>query len=155
MRRQLARRQTRAGVEGLVAHAPPPDTGAMSNDWRSAMERMHSFVYSFVNNNCQPRYGRAVATLGVIAIGAITPIVFSPALGATASAQQAPQARISGTVTAQDQTPIPGVTVRVVGSDIGAITNVAGRYNVIGAPAQGTLAFSLIGYRRVEVPING
>ena len=92
------------------------------------MERMRLFEWSFQNRNRQPRYGRMVATFGVIAIGAITPIVFSPAFGATASAQQtpqAPQARISGTVTAQDQTPIIGVTVRVVGSDIGAMTNVA------------------------------
>jgi TonB-dependent starch-binding outer membrane protein SusC len=119
------------------------------------MERMRSSAISFVNCKRQPRYARAVATFSVIAIGAITPIVFSPALGATASAQQASQVRISGAVTAQDQTPIPGVTVRVVGTDLGAITNVAGRYIIIGAPAQGTLAFSLIGYRRLEVPIDG
>ena len=118
------------------------------------MERMESCVYAFLNYNRQPRYRRAVAALGVIAIGAITPIVFTPALGATASAQQTPQGRVSGTVTGEDRTPIVGVTVRVVGSDTATLTNDAGRYS-ISAPAQGALAFSLIGYRRVEVPIEG
>jgi TonB-dependent starch-binding outer membrane protein SusC len=122
------------------------------------MERMRSFESWFFNSNCncQPRYKRAVATFGVIAFGAITPIVFSPALGATASAQQTPAVggRVSGTVTAPDRTPIVGVTVRVVGSDSAAITNEAGHY-AIGAPPQGTLIFSRIGYRRLEVPVNG
>jgi hypothetical protein len=123
----------------------------MRNTWRRAMERMRSCVSSFLNCNCQPRYGRAVATFGVIAIGAIMPIVFSPVLGATAWAQQA---RVTGTVTSADRTPIPGVTVRVAGSDSAAQTNAQGRY-AIGAPAQGTLTFTLIGYRRADVPIGG
>jgi TonB-dependent starch-binding outer membrane protein SusC len=118
------------------------------------MEQMPSCVCSFLNSNRRPRYARVVATFGVIAFGAIAPIVFSPAMGATALAQQAPQARVSGTVTGQDGTPIPAVTVRVVGTDTVAVTNDEGRYS-IGAPAQGALAFSRIGFRRVEVPIEG
>jgi TonB-dependent starch-binding outer membrane protein SusC len=116
------------------------------------MEGMQAGVFSVRNR--RPRYARTVATIGVIALGAITPMVLAPSLGATAAAQQAAQARVTGTVTGQDQTPIPGVTVRVVGSDTAAITNEAGRYSIAASP-QGALAFTLIGYRRVEVPING
>jgi TonB-linked SusC/RagA family outer membrane protein len=80
--------------------------------------------------------------------------VFSPALGATASAQQAPQGRVSGTVTTADRTPILGVRVRVVGQDSAVVTNEAGRYSIL-VPPQGALAFTRIGYRRVEVPVDG
>src|SRR5512146_1643721 len=64
------------------------------------------------------------------------------------------QIRISGTVTSTERVPLGGVTVRVQGADIRALTDAAGRY-AISAPPNGTLAFSRIGHRAVQENIAG
>jgi len=61
---------------------------------------------------------------------------------------------ITGTVTDETNMPLPGVSVYVKGSTSGSVTDTDGKYK-INAPAQGTLAFSFIGMRNTEVPING
>jgi TonB-linked SusC/RagA family outer membrane protein len=77
------------------------------------------------------------------------------AVSGTAWAQQV---RVSGTVTSSGGAPVPGATVRVLGADTAnaatTLTNATGRYTIT-APANGTLAFTLIGYRRTQQPING
>jgi len=64
------------------------------------------------------------------------------------------QIRISGTVTSSERIPLGGVTVRVQGGDVRALTDAAGRYTV-SAPANGILAFSRIGHRAVQENIAG
>ncbi|TSD64063.1 SusC/RagA family TonB-linked outer membrane protein [Inquilinus sp. KBS0705] len=63
---------------------------------------------------------------------------------------------VTGTVTAQeDKGSLPGVSVRVKGTQAGAVTDVNGKYS-INVPAGGTtLVFSFIGFANQEVPING
>ncbi|HVE79832.1 MAG TPA: SusC/RagA family TonB-linked outer membrane protein [Gemmatimonadaceae bacterium] len=78
-------------------------------------------------------------------------IALALALGRTASAQEA---RVTGTVTSGGGAPVQGAIVRVLGSETtGATTNAAGRYT-IDAPANGTLLFTAIGYRRTEAAVN-
>ncbi|WP_207429164.1 TonB-dependent receptor [Pedobacter sp. SYSU D00535] len=61
---------------------------------------------------------------------------------------------ISGVVTgAADQQPIPGVAVKVKGTNIGVSTDVNGRYT-ISAKSGDVLVFSSIGYRTTEVPVG-
>jgi TonB-linked SusC/RagA family outer membrane protein len=76
--------------------------------------------------------------------------LMSVVLSGTALAQQT----VTGTVTAVGGTPLPGVTVRVQGTDTRAVTNTFGRYTVT-APADATLSFSLLGRRAVEVARQG
>jgi TonB-linked SusC/RagA family outer membrane protein len=71
--------------------------------------------------------------------------------GATARAQVG---RVSGTVTSQGGSPLPGVTVRVTGSDSTAVTNATGRYTVGAAPTA-RLTFSLIGFRQATADVAG
>ncbi|WP_158508746.1 SusC/RagA family TonB-linked outer membrane protein [Gemmatirosa kalamazoonensis] len=61
--------------------------------------------------------------------------------------------RVTGIVTSQGGQPIRGVLVRVADSDSGTTTNEAGRYTVT-APANGTLLFTVIGYRPTTAPVN-
>jgi TonB-linked SusC/RagA family outer membrane protein len=64
---------------------------------------------------------------------------------------------ISGTVTSsiEGEGPIPGVTVIVKGTTVGAITDANGKYS-INAPANATtLVFSYIGMKSLEVEISG
>lgn len=103
------------------------------------------------------RQWRAVTTGVVLALPAVALAAVAPPLVGTAAAQPATQERVTGTVTGAGGAPIPGVTVRVQGAagDAAATTtNTQGRFS-IAAPAGATLAFTQIGYRRVEVPVGG
>ncbi|MCO4293265.1 SusC/RagA family TonB-linked outer membrane protein [Solitalea sp. MAHUQ-68] len=61
---------------------------------------------------------------------------------------------ITGTVTDKsDGGPIPGVSILVKGSSIGAQTSVDGKYS-IAAPANATLVFKFVGYTTKEVTVG-
>lgn len=59
---------------------------------------------------------------------------------------------ISGTVTDADGNTIPGVTVQVVGTTTGTVTDLDGLYRI--NVTEGTLRFSYIGYASQEIPIS-
>lgn len=62
--------------------------------------------------------------------------------------------QVSGKVTsADDGTPLAGVTVRVKGSTAGAITNVNGNYT-IGTGPSSVLVFSFTGFTSQEIPVG-
>ena len=73
---------------------------------------------------------------------------------AIASAAFAQNVAISGTVTSTGGTPLPGVTVRVQGTDVRTLTDASGRYR-ISAPADAVLTFSLVGQRPVQTTVAG
>jgi TonB-linked SusC/RagA family outer membrane protein len=65
------------------------------------------------------------------------------------------QIRVTGVVTdLEDGSTLPGVTVIVQGTTIGAITDANGRYE-INVAADGTLVFSFVGLRTVSIPVGG
>lgn len=59
---------------------------------------------------------------------------------------------ISGTVTGEDGKGIPGVTVLLVGTSTGTVTDLDGKYNI--SANQGVLRFSYIGFATQEVTIG-
>jgi|ADurb_Total_1013_FD_contig_41_380562_length_4524_multi_7_in_0_out_0_1 TonB-linked SusC/RagA family outer membrane protein len=64
--------------------------------------------------------------------------------------------QITGTVTsAEDGLVVPGVTVTVKGTTIGAITDANGRYSINAPSGSTTLIFSYVGMKRTEVEIAG
>ncbi|MGB7395675.1 MAG: SusC/RagA family TonB-linked outer membrane protein, partial [Pricia sp.] len=66
------------------------------------------------------------------------------------------QEPITGTVTsAEDGMPLPGASVVVVGTTNGTTTDFDGIYSLDGVAPDATLAFSYIGFLRVEVPVDG
>lgn len=63
--------------------------------------------------------------------------------------------QIRGTVTsAEDGSPLPGVYVRIKGTNTGTATDVDGKYS-LSVPANGTLVFSSIGYTEQEIAVAG
>jgi TonB-linked SusC/RagA family outer membrane protein len=64
---------------------------------------------------------------------------------------------ITGTVSSsvQGEGPIPGVTVQVKGTTIGAVTDINGKYSINVPQTATTLVFSYIGMKSQEVEING
>lgn len=62
---------------------------------------------------------------------------------------------VTGTIlSGEDQQPIIGANVILVGTDKGTSTDFNGFYS-IEAPVDGTLLFSYIGYQSIEMPIHG
>lgn len=61
---------------------------------------------------------------------------------------------VTGTVTSTGGAPLPGVTVRVQGSDARALTDASGKYRIT-APADAVLTFSFVGQRPVQTTVAG
>jgi len=61
--------------------------------------------------------------------------------------------KVSGTVS-DEKGPLPGVSVKIKGSDIGTQTDVNGKYT-LNAPANATFVFSFVGYTTQEVVVGG
>jgi TonB-linked SusC/RagA family outer membrane protein len=78
-------------------------------------------------------------------------LLFALALSGTAFGQQL---AVAGTVTTPGGAPLPGVTVRVYGTDIRAVTDPSGKYR-LSAPADAVLTFSAVGHRPVQTTVAG
>lgn len=61
--------------------------------------------------------------------------------------------QVSGTVSGNDGTPLPGVNVTVKGTKTGVSTNVNGFFK-LSVPANSTLVFSFVGYLSKEVAVS-
>lgn len=60
---------------------------------------------------------------------------------------------IQGTVKTSDGETLPGASVNQKGTQNGTVADINGKYS-IQAPANGTLVFSFIGFKDLEVPVN-
>ena len=82
-------------------------------------------------------------------------IILSMMLLTLATAVFAQNVSVSGVVTdASNGESVPGASVILRGTTTGTVTNLDGRF-AITAPSNAALIFSSIGYKTVEVPING
>lgn len=80
-------------------------------------------------------------------------LIFLSLIFSTVYGQQ--MLKVSGRVTAvSDRQGIPGVTVRLLNTQQGTVTDAAGNY-MIEAPSDGTLVFSFIGMKTQEIAIKG
>ena len=107
---------------------------------RNTMEKRGSYAR---NSSSDGRWRRLLA-------GALS-FLLMLAVGQTALAQNA---AVSGTVTSAGGTPLPGVTVRVQGTDVRTVTDASGRYRIT-APGDAVLSFSLVGQRPVQTTVAG
>jgi len=69
---------------------------------------------------------------------------------------QAQTTQISGTVTtSEDGSTLPGVQIVVVGSTLGTVTDVDGKYTIDVPESATTLRFYFVGMKTTDVPIEG
>jgi len=80
-------------------------------------------------------------------------IVISPGKEAAQSNQTAIQT-IQGKVTDSSGSPLPGVTVVIKGTSLGAITDTDGKYSLRNVPGNATLIFSFVGMKTLEKPVD-
>jgi TonB-linked SusC/RagA family outer membrane protein len=78
-------------------------------------------------------------------------LLFALAFAGTAFGQEVP---VSGTVTTAAGAPLPGVTVRVQGTDIRTFTDVNGHYRLT-ASANATLTFTHVGEKPITADVGG
>lgn len=62
--------------------------------------------------------------------------------------------RLKGRVVNEQGQPLPGVTVRIKGSSLGAVTDALGNFE-LQTPPDATLTFSYIGYKAREMKLSG
>jgi TonB-linked SusC/RagA family outer membrane protein len=62
---------------------------------------------------------------------------------------------ITGIVTEENGAPIPGANVYVKGTSLGTMTGTDGRYTLKAVPPDAVIVFSFVGYKTVEVPVEG
>jgi TonB-dependent starch-binding outer membrane protein SusC len=74
---------------------------------------------------------------------------------ATEPAATMQQNRITGTVTDENGSPLPGVNVQVEGTTRGAITDVNGKYSLDVPDQNASLIFTFLGYGVQTVPVAG
>jgi len=72
----------------------------------------------------------------------------------TANVQSVALQTVHGTVTDEKGQVLPGVTVKVKNTSIGAVTDANGKYSLKDVDGNGTLVFSSIGYNTQEIPIS-
>lgn len=65
------------------------------------------------------------------------------------------QIRVTGIVKDTDGQPLPGVSVRVDGTTVGALTDANGRYSLEVPNANASLTFTFVGYTEQRIPLNG
>jgi len=92
--------------------------------------------------------------VALIILGGIIFLLSKAATAATTNIAFVQQQEITGIVSDQNGIPIPGVTIRVKNTNSGAVTNLDGEYEIT-APANSTLVFSYIGFKKQEVTVNG
>jgi TonB-linked SusC/RagA family outer membrane protein len=62
---------------------------------------------------------------------------------------------VTGTVTDAGGLPLPGVSVKLKGSTLGAVTNIDGKYSLTLPDGNGTLIFNFLGFTPQEVAVGG
>jgi len=80
-------------------------------------------------------------------------IVISPGNDAAAASQA--RVAVSGLVTDDQNQPLPGVSINVKGTSLGATTNAEGRFTLNVPSANDTLLFTYIGFAPQELPLAG
>lgn len=69
--------------------------------------------------------------------------------------ENAQQNVVRGKITDEEGVPLPGVTIRISGTNVGTTTDIDGNYTLEGADANAVLVYSYIGYRTLEIMVDG
>ena len=79
-------------------------------------------------------------------------LLFFIAMSVVSLGLYAQNVTISGVVTqAEDNTPLPGVSIVAVGTTIGGITDFEGRYSITVPESVSTLRFTFVGLQTEEI----
>lgn len=81
-------------------------------------------------------------------------VIFLPSETAKGAEKQVQSGKIIGRVVDENKQPLIGVSIQVKGTNVGATTDLDGNFTINTTANQPTLAFSYIGYEKVELVAN-
>jgi len=81
-------------------------------------------------------------------------IVLKPAPAARESSSMVPEITVTGKVTDENRSPVPGVNVLIKGTTRGTTTDMDGVYSLTVADQNAVLVFSFIGYTTQEITVG-
>ena len=118
------------------------------------LEAETGLEFKQINNyfSVRPRRGVSLRAIPREPINAGIPHMAAPAPGAIRGLPE--DTTFTGKVTDEGGSPLVGVTVKVQGTALGAVTNASGNYT-LQAPSGSTLVFSYVGYDEKTVQLNG
>jgi len=70
------------------------------------------------------------------------------------AASEHQQITVTGTITDEQDEPLPGVNVRVKGTTIGQVSNVDGKFSIMVPNEEATLVFSFVGFKTMEIVVG-
>lgn len=91
--------------------------------------------------------------LRLIGVGGLLWLFSGAVFISDANAQTEPKLKVSGTVKDNLAMPLPGVSIRVLGTKNGTATNNNGKYSIEVNPSD-TLEFSSVGYNKQKIPVR-
>lgn len=77
------------------------------------------------------------------------------AVNPAVNGSQQPGIKVKGKVANSSGESLPGVTVMIKGTTTGTISDSDGNYNLSNVPSDGTLVFSFVGMKKIEVGVAG
>lgn len=83
------------------------------------------------------------------------PKVYADNLWTQISNQQDEEITITGRVVDDKGEPIPGVTITILGTETGTVTDLNGNYTISGVSTQGIVVYSFIGMVSQQINVNG
>jgi len=81
-------------------------------------------------------------------------LLFLLLIGFTVSSAYSQEKTVTGTVTAEGEGALPGVTIVLKGTAQGAVTNIDGNYTISVPGPDAVLVFSFIGFTVQEIPVG-
>ena len=64
------------------------------------------------------------------------------------------QKSISGKITDSSNMPLPGVSIVIMGTNTGTVTDAGGKYSILNVPTNASLKFSFIGMQTQEIKVG-
>jgi TonB-linked SusC/RagA family outer membrane protein len=114
---------------------------------------MKDNFYEFLNSLRQSRFNKGIVL--TLLIGSWLHLPLPAKAGVSLNALPLQELAVSGKVTDENNSPLPGVNVLIEGTTIGTVTDVDGEYTLSAPEADAVLVFSFIGYVTKEVPVAG
>lgn len=113
-------------------------------------------------NKKSKRWQQLGSTLLILLVSASSTWANNPPISAKESngrdaestLQQPVSRKLTGSVKDKDGTPLPGVTVMLKGTTIGAATDIDGKFTFTTSQEGGILRFSFMGMKTIEIPVG-
>src|SRR5690606_38462111 len=119
------------------------------NRFNLTINYMNCTLYLFKRS-----FRRSVKSALAVSVLIVMSLMLANAVNAHAIETPLQQRQVTGIVTDDSNSPLPGVNVVIKGSTTGTVTDMNGEYTIAVPDGNTVLVFSFIGYMTQEVPVG-